>query len=261
MVKSGDVVRVKVLDVDIPRKRISLTLRLDDETPPGADGQDPTARAASAAAAGAARRPAGAARPGAAGVARTGAARTGRPGRTAAEPGGASGRVAAEPRRPRPTARWPTRCVGPGWPDTFRPASVQRAGHSRATAPGATVVVPGPSPVVSLVSSAPSPAAGWSPTSSTWYIDTRCLRLDLRILLEAVVMVLGRDGITAEGAARTGVITPSTPVGTTASSKIDPDQPTPVARPADRACFRGPAGARAGAGGHQVVRQAWSHRP
>ena len=34
MVKSGDVVRVKVLDVDIPRKRISLTLRLDDEATP-----------------------------------------------------------------------------------------------------------------------------------------------------------------------------------------------------------------------------------
>ena len=32
--KSGDVVRVKVLEVDEPRKRISLTLRLDDE--PGA---------------------------------------------------------------------------------------------------------------------------------------------------------------------------------------------------------------------------------
>ncbi|MFB8365717.1 Tex family protein, partial [Streptomyces sp. NPDC055929] len=29
--KPGDVVRVKVLDVDIPRKRISLTLRLDDD--------------------------------------------------------------------------------------------------------------------------------------------------------------------------------------------------------------------------------------
>ena len=32
VVKSGDVVRVKVLDVDIPRKRIGLSLRLDDET-------------------------------------------------------------------------------------------------------------------------------------------------------------------------------------------------------------------------------------
>lgn len=31
VVKSGDIVRVKVLDVDLPRKRISLTLRLDDE--------------------------------------------------------------------------------------------------------------------------------------------------------------------------------------------------------------------------------------
>ncbi|SEG96670.1 uncharacterized protein SAMN02982929_06516 [Saccharopolyspora kobensis] len=37
VVKSGDIVRVKVLDVDIPRKRISLTLRLDDE--PGAGGK------------------------------------------------------------------------------------------------------------------------------------------------------------------------------------------------------------------------------
>ncbi|MFE7516780.1 Tex family protein, partial [Streptomyces sp. NPDC057540] len=37
VVKPGDVVKVKVVDVDIPRKRISLTLRLDDE--PGADGQ------------------------------------------------------------------------------------------------------------------------------------------------------------------------------------------------------------------------------
>ncbi|NWF24922.1 RNA-binding transcriptional accessory protein [Streptomyces sp. PKU-EA00015] len=31
VVKPGDVVKVKVLDVDIPRKRISLTLRLDDD--------------------------------------------------------------------------------------------------------------------------------------------------------------------------------------------------------------------------------------
>jgi uncharacterized protein len=31
VVKSGDIVRVKVLEVDIPRKRIGLTLRLDDE--------------------------------------------------------------------------------------------------------------------------------------------------------------------------------------------------------------------------------------
>jgi uncharacterized protein len=30
-VKPGDIVRVKVLDVDKPRKRIALTLRLDDE--------------------------------------------------------------------------------------------------------------------------------------------------------------------------------------------------------------------------------------
>lgn len=34
VVKPGDIVKVKVLDVDIPRKRISLTLRLDDEATP-----------------------------------------------------------------------------------------------------------------------------------------------------------------------------------------------------------------------------------
>jgi protein Tex len=34
VVKPGDIVRVKVLDVDLPRKRISLTLRLDDEVRP-----------------------------------------------------------------------------------------------------------------------------------------------------------------------------------------------------------------------------------
>ncbi|GAA3231862.1 Tex family protein [Dactylosporangium siamense] len=44
VVKPGDIVRVKVLDVDIPRKRISLTLRLDDEAqqsgaPGGGNGQ------------------------------------------------------------------------------------------------------------------------------------------------------------------------------------------------------------------------------
>ncbi|MGI9002701.1 MAG: Tex family protein [Pseudonocardia sp.] len=42
VVKSGDVVRVKVLEVDEARKRISLTLRLDDEVgakPPRKEGQ------------------------------------------------------------------------------------------------------------------------------------------------------------------------------------------------------------------------------
>ncbi|KES08959.1 transcription accessory protein [Streptomyces toyocaensis] len=36
VVKPGDIVKVKVLDVDIPRKRIALTLRLDDEAAPQA---------------------------------------------------------------------------------------------------------------------------------------------------------------------------------------------------------------------------------
>jgi uncharacterized protein len=33
VVKAGDVVRVKVLEVDIARKRIALSMRLDDEVP------------------------------------------------------------------------------------------------------------------------------------------------------------------------------------------------------------------------------------
>ena len=37
MVKPGDIVRVKVLEVDEARKRIALTLRLDDEVGPRAD--------------------------------------------------------------------------------------------------------------------------------------------------------------------------------------------------------------------------------
>ncbi|MFI5960557.1 Tex family protein [Streptomyces asoensis] len=42
VVKPGDIVKVKVIDVDIPRKRISLTLRLDDEaSPQGGQGQGP----------------------------------------------------------------------------------------------------------------------------------------------------------------------------------------------------------------------------
>ncbi|MEV2277238.1 Tex family protein [Nocardiopsis sp. NPDC049922] len=39
VVKPGDVVRVRVQDVDIPRKRISLTMRLDDEAPGGRGGR------------------------------------------------------------------------------------------------------------------------------------------------------------------------------------------------------------------------------
>ncbi|MER5884819.1 Tex family protein [Streptomyces sp. NPDC001941] len=41
VVKPGDVVKVKVLEVDIPRKRISLTLRLDDEANASADDSRP----------------------------------------------------------------------------------------------------------------------------------------------------------------------------------------------------------------------------
>ncbi|RCV50963.1 RNA-binding transcriptional accessory protein [Marinitenerispora sediminis] len=47
VVKPGDIVRVKVLDVDIPRKRVSLTLRLDDEPAP-TDGGDQRPRSGQA---------------------------------------------------------------------------------------------------------------------------------------------------------------------------------------------------------------------
>ena len=39
MVKSGDIVKVKVLEVEVARKRIALTLRLDDE--PGGRSERP----------------------------------------------------------------------------------------------------------------------------------------------------------------------------------------------------------------------------
>ncbi|MCX5415467.1 Tex family protein [Streptomyces sp. NBC_00059] len=38
VVKPGDIVKVKVMEVDLPRKRVSLTLRLDDEATAGAGG-------------------------------------------------------------------------------------------------------------------------------------------------------------------------------------------------------------------------------
>ena len=41
VVKPGDIVRVKVLEIDKPRKRIALTLRLDDEAGPHADRTGP----------------------------------------------------------------------------------------------------------------------------------------------------------------------------------------------------------------------------
>ncbi|NEB76415.1 RNA-binding transcriptional accessory protein [Streptomyces sp. SID14478] len=44
VVKPGDIVKVKVLEVDVPRKRISLTLRLDDEKPKASGGPERAAR-------------------------------------------------------------------------------------------------------------------------------------------------------------------------------------------------------------------------
>jgi uncharacterized protein len=45
VVKAGETVKVKVLEVDLNRKRIALTMRLDDATPrPGTAGAQPAPR-------------------------------------------------------------------------------------------------------------------------------------------------------------------------------------------------------------------------
>ena len=104
VVKSGEVVRVKVLEVDEARKRISLTLRLDDE--PGA-GAKPDRRAEQA---GGERRDGRGGEGG--GAAKVGAEsrRTGAPAAPGSRAAVASGAV--HPRRRR-TTRWPTPCAAP----------------------------------------------------------------------------------------------------------------------------------------------------
>lgn len=41
VVKAGDVVRAKVLEVDLKRRRVALSLRLDDEVPAAAGARVP----------------------------------------------------------------------------------------------------------------------------------------------------------------------------------------------------------------------------
>ncbi|MDR3086858.1 MAG: S1 RNA-binding domain-containing protein, partial [Azoarcus sp.] len=41
VVKAGQIVKVKVLEVDLPRKRIALTMRLSDEARPSGTGHNP----------------------------------------------------------------------------------------------------------------------------------------------------------------------------------------------------------------------------
>ena len=131
VVKSGDVVRVRVLGVDIPRKRISLTLRLDEEAPGRGGGPrrepgrpDPAPRREP----GRGDRPApqreGSAphRPGSAprgGVGR-GGSRPGRPpgrgGRGQRRPG--AGRPRSGGPGPGAAGPWPMRSGGRAWPGT-----------------------------------------------------------------------------------------------------------------------------------------------
>ena len=170
VVKSGDVVRVKVLDVDVPRKRISLTLRLDDEAERGRRARRPGRRAPRAwrrqggprggrarsrggqgggqggqrgqgggAVTGVPKAPRAAdaaARPAAVRAAAGAAVRAVRPGR-AAGAAGRNGRAAAQRDPRRPTAPWPTHCAGPAWPDTARTGlRLNGPDRTRPTRPG-----------------------------------------------------------------------------------------------------------------------------
>ncbi|WP_287817451.1 S1 RNA-binding domain-containing protein, partial [Idiomarina sp.] len=45
VVKAGDIVKVKVLEVDIERKRIGLTMRLSDEAPASTSADKPKTKA------------------------------------------------------------------------------------------------------------------------------------------------------------------------------------------------------------------------
>ncbi len=106
VVKSGDVVRVRVLGVDIPRKRISLTLRLDEEAP-AREGSAPR------------REPGRPSRPGrgdagaGAGRERGGRDGAGRDPVLAGSGAGAIGRI-----RARGVGPWPMRSGGRAWPGT-----------------------------------------------------------------------------------------------------------------------------------------------
>ena len=126
VVKSGEVVRVKVLEVDEARKRISLTLRLEDE--PGAAAKPDRGgprREPGRAEQGRAEQGRDKGRTTRAATTRAGAARdaTDRARTRAGAGRGAAGRAATAARvsptaavhpRPRRTTRWPTRCAEPG---------------------------------------------------------------------------------------------------------------------------------------------------
>ena len=94
VVKPGDVVRVRVLGVDIPRKRISLTLRLDDEAA-GHGGGRGGSRRDPAAAGQPERQPAGPPERG-----ERGTRGSGRPGQERGRPGQGGGRPGQERGRP-----------------------------------------------------------------------------------------------------------------------------------------------------------------
>lgn len=111
VVKPGDIVKVKVLDIDIPRKRISLTLRLDDEA--AAPAQE------------------GAGGPSVEGGRRSSGGSSGK------GAGAVAGAVGLGRRRRLRTVRWRMRCGGRDW---WTPSG----GGADALASGAGALVTGP---------------------------------------------------------------------------------------------------------------------
>lgn len=115
IVKSGQVVRVKVLEADSERKRISLTLRLDDE--PGTGAAAPQVGVLQVMASVLEDRGSAAANPvnelevrAIAAVTRAARSRVG------------SVRASPSRHRPRPPIRqWPKRCAGQGWGSNWKP--------------------------------------------------------------------------------------------------------------------------------------------
>ena len=158
VVKSGQVVRVKVLEADPERKRISLTLRLDDEpAAPGGRAAPRPDRSRQAAPAAPAKQAAEAERGSAGPVSGPGSRR----------PTGGRRRSSRRSRRPRrPTRRWPRRSGGPDSESRSR-----EAGRRQAAPPLVADFLPLVAQVVRLLSICTMIAGGNGPI---WGLSPLC---------------------------------------------------------------------------------------
>lgn len=127
VVKPGDIVRVKVMDVDIPRKRISLTLRLEDEAERTAGTPRPREERQERRGGGRPRSSAARVRVRARASGRTRARARARAGAVRA----ARAAVSVPARPPPPTAPWPTPCAAPVSPARRTAASARRSTTGR----------------------------------------------------------------------------------------------------------------------------------